>query len=285
MRCRRGIFDVLPLSIAIVLGAGDARAQELRYDLPLDLSIIAAGVVGWTTLEILKADLAPTSCRWSGRTSEGEETLNPIDRGVRNALRWDDTAAAGTVSNVLGFAVAPLVTGGVDALAAAHDSRSRGIGVDVLVVGEASVIALDINQVVKFIAGRERPFVCELPPHKKGTTPQPSDNNVSFFSGHTTATTVVAVSAGTVASMRGYRWAPAVWATGLTLSVATGYLRIAADKHYFTDVLTGAIVGAAIGVLIPFVFHHPDDAPVGATGSALSVSRNVPNVIGVSGLW
>jgi len=33
--------------------------------------------------------------------------------------------------------------------------------------------------------------------------------------------------------------------------VFTGYLRIAADKHYFSDVAIGAAVGTAIGFIIP----------------------------------
>jgi membrane-associated phospholipid phosphatase len=39
-----------------------------------------------------------------------------------------------------------------------------------------------------------------------------------------------------------------VWATGLTLASTVGYLRIAADKHYFSDVVTAAIIGSIVGV-------------------------------------
>ena len=38
-----------------------------------------------------------------------------------------------------------------------------------------------------------------------------------------------------------------VWISALGLASATGYFRIAADKHYFSDVLVGAIVGSLIG--------------------------------------
>jgi membrane-associated phospholipid phosphatase len=48
------------------------------------------------------------------------------------------------------------------------------------------------------------------------------------------------------------------------MAALTGYLRIAADKHYFTDVLVGAIVGSAIGVAVPYFAHRPStDAPDG----------------------
>ena len=41
------------------------------------------------------------------------------------------------------------------------------------------------------------------------------------------------------------------------MAASVAYLRIAADMHYFSDVLTGAIVGSAIGIGIPLLFHSP----------------------------
>ena len=38
-----------------------------------------------------------------------------------------------------------------------------------------------------------------------------------------------------------------IWISALGLASATGYFRIAADKHYFSDVFVGAIVGSLIG--------------------------------------
>jgi membrane-associated phospholipid phosphatase len=66
----------------------------------------------------------------------------------------------------------------------------------------------------------------------------------------------LAISAGTVAHMRGYRHANLLYGGGVALSLATGYLRIAADKHWSTDVLTGWIVGAAVGYAVPRYLHR-----------------------------
>ena len=68
----------------------------------------------------------------------------------------------------------------------------------------------------------------------------------------------LAVASGVVATMRGYRLAPLVWGVGLALASTVGYLRIAADRHYLTDVLAGATIGSAVGFAIPVIFHHPD---------------------------
>ena len=39
-----------------------------------------------------------------------------------------------------------------------------------------------------------------------------------------------------------------------------GYLRIAADKHYLSDVTVGAVLGTLIGAGIPLLFHHASSA-------------------------
>ena len=57
--------------------------------------------------------------------------------------------------------------------------------------------------------------------------------------------------------MRNYRLAPLIWAEGLAVAATTGYLRIAADKHYFSDVLSGALIGSAVGFMVPYLFHPP----------------------------
>jgi membrane-associated phospholipid phosphatase len=43
---------------------------------------------------------------------------------------------------------------------------------------------------------------------------------------------------------------------------------MAADRHYLTDVLTGAVVGGAIGYLVPVLFHGRED---GGQASAVSL--------------
>ena len=38
-----------------------------------------------------------------------------------------------------------------------------------------------------------------------------------------------------------------IWTGAMGLALATGYFRLAADKHYMSDVITGAITGVLIG--------------------------------------
>jgi len=77
----------------------------------------------------------------------------------------------------------------------------------------------------------------------------------SFFSGHTSNT-----AAMTFLTAKLYadfypdsNLKPLVWSTAALIPAATGFFRMRGGKHYLTDVLTGFVVGAAIGILVPEV--------------------------------
>jgi membrane-associated phospholipid phosphatase len=84
-----------------------------------------------------------------------------------------------------------------------------------------------------------------------------TDAYVSFYSGHSSYAFSLAVAAGTVASLRQYPGAGWVWASGLIVASATGYFRIAADKHYLSDVLVAGAGASLVGFAIPYFLHHP----------------------------
>ena len=143
----------------------------------------------------------------------------------------------------------------IDVLAifAHRDDALRGFPVDALLIFEAVFSAMALNQTVKFLAARQRPFVAFISDPEKLLD---TDNHLSFFSGHSTFTMSLAIAAGTIAHLRGYRWGWLVLAIGVPLSLTTGVLRISADKHNFSDVAVGWAVGAAIGFGIPWLFHN-----------------------------
>jgi len=227
--------------------AAEPAGGDLRHDLRVDIPVTLAAAGTAIGLNLAAGSLT-RACRWCDS--------NALDASVRAAWVRADPAPSRTVSD--GFAVgAPVVTLGLAALAAADADRAGDIPLNSLLVAEATSVAMALNAIAKVAFARERPYAHALSADAKATTPSPADNNVSFFSGHTTFTFALATSAGTIASMRGYRAAPAVWAVGLPLAAATGYLRIAADRHYFTDVVGGMLVGALVGAGIPLLFHRP----------------------------
>ena len=262
----------------------DNRPRELAHDTRIDGAITATGAIWLIVSERLKPSLVPEKCRWCYRAADGSDTLNPVDKAIREGLVWKSTRTADVASSVIVFGTEPLSAVGLLVGAAAFDGATSGAALDALLVGEALVVAQTINQVAKFALARERPFVHYLPraPEEvRELTASPSDDNLSFFSGHSTLAFSVATSSATIATLRGYRLAPALWASGLVQAVAVAYLRIGADKHYFSDVTLGAIVGSAIGVGLPLIFHQPKDDE--ATEAAAPAAA--PATFGLSGVF
>jgi membrane-associated phospholipid phosphatase len=246
---RAGLVLLLTLPGAVAR-AQPSEPRELRLDVPIDATIAGVGLIALVLAEtVLKDPLAPDACRWCEPPG--------LDVSVRNALVWDDTHGPEIGSAVTGFVLAPLAAYGTLALAAGLDDRLGESWENALVVTEAFAVTMLVTEIVKGLAGRQRPIA-----HFEGGGLEvggAQEGNLSFFSGHSSLSFSLAVAAGTVASMREYRWAPLVWGTGLAIAALTAYLRIGADAHYFTDVLTGALVGSALGFAIPWLFHRPSE--------------------------
>jgi len=270
---RRGpIVAIATLALSCLLGSR-ARAGEddLHYDWRVDGAVTATAFAFWGGTQLFESRLAAADCRWCDPGS--------LDSSVRGALRWNDTSAANLASNLGAYVFVPLSSLGLLALDTQREGRLDELAGDGLVIAEAVALNGALTQIVKFAAGRERPFVHALPPDQKPLTAHPADNNVSFYSSHTSFAFSLAVSTATVASMRHYRWARVIWGVGLVGAAAVGYLRIAADQHYLTDVVVGAVAGSAIGFGVPYGFHRGAGAlavtPVPGGGALLTVSGHL----------
>lgn len=243
----------------------------------MDAVLTGAAFAGWIGSEALQGDLMSSSCRWCDPPG--------IDSAVRNSLRWSHTKTADTGSDLLAYGVLPVTTVAAYSINAmlegpsAPQSAWRGLFLDLLIIGQATALAADLNQIAKISAARERPAVHAQAPGAQRS----ADDNRSFYSAHTSTSMAIAVSAGTVASLRGYRWAPAVWATLPALSLFAGYLRIASDNHYLTDVAVGALAGASVGFAVPYFLHRPRAlAEPGQTSAVVSVRPFVVTTPGAS---
>lgn len=265
----RQIAAYLVASAALLSSSSDSWAQsrDSRWSPVLDPGVVVLGTAGLVLSEAFKPALAPSSCRWC--------EANEVDSAAKRAFQWNDTAAADTASNWTAFALVPAASLAFDMLAANREGALRRVPVDALIIAEAGVVAADLTEMTKFLVARERPFVHDLAPDEKRQTSQPADNNLSFVSGHTAEVFALAAATGTVATMRGYRWAPAAWIGGGVIAAGTGYLRIAAAKHWLTDVLAGMALGAMVGVAVPLVLHKVQDEPTPASPGGASMTNSV----------
>ena len=251
---------VVALSAACCgLGTG-AWAQEpspagLRYQPALEVPLTVAGVLGSLGPQLLTDETRSWTCRWCDRGADGGPVLNRLDAAARRHWRWDDVEKAhGWSNSTLALALVVPVGGFV----AVRGGVGDGFGEEMLVVLESTALSLAATQGTKYLFRRARPWTRhgQAPP---GDRPGSRESMLSFVSGHSSLAFAVAVSTGSLASLRrdeGREW---VWIGGLTFAASTAYLRVAADRHYLTDVLAGAAVGAAVGWIVPrMVDRRPD---------------------------
>jgi|APLak6261679142_1056127.scaffolds.fasta_scaffold00053_53 membrane-associated phospholipid phosphatase len=257
-------------SLVVALLVSQAAPQKLRWEPRADLPVTGALVTGWLLSEFaFKKQLAPAACRWC-------ET-NGFDTAVRSVFNpnlvpsAEGFGGAHVASNLVGFVALPLSMLGLDALLAWRDGVFvDAFPVDALLIIEATFSALGLNQAVKFAVGRGRPYTVGASPELLAGGHDLADNNLSFFSGHSTFSFGVVASAATVASLRGYRHAWLLWLVGVPLATTTAVLRLAGDKHWASDVLVGSALGLATGILMPTLLHGR--VAVTPMGNGLSVS-------------
>jgi hypothetical protein len=130
---------------------------------------------------------------------------------------------------------------------------------------DAEAMALDafVQGLTSGLTSRERPYSkdeCGDPRFSQTADCVGSNRYRSFFSGHTSTTfTAAGLTCEHHAHLPLYGGGAgdALACVGaLAAAGATGYLRMAADMHYFTDVMTGAAVGSLIGFGAPWLFHY-----------------------------
>jgi membrane-associated phospholipid phosphatase len=223
------------------IAGGGRRAQRNRMALGATRQVIhgsvlaGLGLLAWSAAEYVRVRRGNLrSARWLARD------LNGLDRDGRRLLRWSRPARADRLADALAFGVAPAVCAW--ALRRDGEPLSEVIRRDGIAVTEAAVVAGLVNQLAKQLAMRERPYADGAPRRRLL-----ADRYGSFFSGH--ASSVAVISAAT-AFRRVVEGAPSkrLWVLP-ALPLATAYLRVAADKHYVTDVLAGLAVGASVALI------------------------------------
>jgi membrane-associated phospholipid phosphatase len=254
MPARLGV--VLALVLILAPARASAERLRLRYDPLLDGTLTGAAATLIVLNGVFEADIAPSTCKWCDRDDDGRDTLNGFDaaardlrvENIRPIRRWGDMAI---------WRFLPQVAVGLLWLAASEEGEyDQGI-IDALIALEATTFAAISTQVVRYLVARERPYVHFYTPEERAAERLSADANSSFFSGHASVSFAMAVSAGTISSMRRSKWAPLVWVLGLGLATLASSSRVFADLHYASDVLVGSLFGSAVGFAVPYFLHRP----------------------------
>jgi membrane-associated phospholipid phosphatase len=273
--------------VAVFLALALTAQDRVDVRLPVDLAIASVGLLGYVVPEAAGGGLAPAACRICDGADNsglpgtgGRSSLNGVDAFFHDALTgWLlSRGAANTTSSVLAFGVIP-----AGALAAAWFATgpyaSDGAGFRAaVIVAESAAVSAALVQGVKFVAARKRPFVRYGDGDLSGTySVTASDSRTGFPSGHTALAASAGFSAAMTSTLEDSPAAPWLWAGAALGTVTTGALRIVAEKHYFTDTLTGAAFGAASGIVFPLLHRRggalsSPSVSVGAQGLSLAVS-------------
>jgi membrane-associated phospholipid phosphatase len=256
-----------------------AQADSPRYDPAWHGALAAGGFVGAGLIVWAERGDA-LACHWCGVGPNDMPEAPRIDGWARSRWRWNNEGRAATMSHLAASAAYawPLV-----ALTAVHDGTGGEWGRDQVAALSSLGMAQLAADVTKRAFRRARPGVVF-----DGQPVSRRDDVHSFVSGHTATAFAAVMAAGTIASRRQSQDAPWIWVAGVGLASTTGYLRVAADRHFVTDVLAGAAVGTAVGMLMPRLFdeygastgaiENPAPAIVGLGPAARVSLRGAPPV-------
>jgi len=241
-RSRTLALAALIAAATAALSDRDAAADPRSRERAIRVAAIGAGIVLYAASEIVGKDaISPDECRWC--------SSNRLDAGARDLALWDDTDQARRLGNLIGYGLSPVAASALLLAASTEvpDHPWLAYGDDMIAMFEIVWSTQLVTQIAKISAGRQRPYAH----YGTGQSVPTQEANLSFFSGHSSLTFSIAVGAGVIAHRRGYRLEPVIWAATLAIAATTGYLRMAADRHYFTDVLVGGAAGALGGAFIP----------------------------------
>ena len=242
-----------------------AQSSQPRYDPVWHGSIGAAALVGAGLLVWSERDELPV-CKWCGVDANGQPDAPGIDEWAESTWRRNGHEdRASTISHVTaGVSYAwPLI-----GLTSVHGGFRGEWARDQVVAIESLAVAQFAADAAKRAFRRARPAMVF-----DGAPAQTMDDVHSYFSGHTTTTFAAVVSTATIASRRGSRHATWIWIAGVGTASTTGYLRVAANRHFLTDILTGAAVGTTVGLVMPRLFDEARPAtgePVAAAPPPIS---------------
>ncbi len=194
------------------------------------------------------------------------DDVKKFDRGA--TYNW--SPAAGNGSDIL--AVAIILS---PALLAFSDEVRNDFTPVLPMYFQTLILAEALPLTLKGITQRTRPFVYneDTPLEAKQT----QNAKRSFFSGHTSVAFAMAVFLSTVYSdyHPNSELKPFVWGVSLLAATTVGYLRYAAGKHFPTDIITGALVGSAIGYFVPFIHRTNErdlDISLGINGNGSTLN-------------
>jgi len=249
------------LGLAVVLNTAPARAESpYETDRSQEWLWLGTGLTlsvgGWVASHRIDP-LTPEQIQ-----ALSTDDINSFDRRTMHAFRDDHSGDALAVGSFL----VPL------AFLTRDDMRDDAGTLGVMWL-EATAWAEGLAQVSKAIAQRTRPYAYD--PNAPAELKTQTEARMSFYSAHATSAAMNCFFMAKVFSdySDNHHAEIAMWTGAVLYPVLTGYFRVESGHHFTTDAITGVVVGAAVGYLVP-ALHHRDDsvsvAPQSGGGGGVS---------------
>jgi len=194
---------------------------------------LAGATLSLIALESLQPCIGPEKPRWI------EPPL--LDRNIRNQLIWKNKPRAALFSDLFATTIGFFIIGAP--LIVMPNNLKSGI----FSMVESGIYAELVTRVIKMSTARQRPYS-----YFQTSNNTSSETYSSFISGHTSFSFAIATTSMLMLSQKFPVYKYLISITGLALASSVGYFRIAADRHYFTDVIGGAIVGTICGYAVSY---------------------------------
>ena len=169
------------------------------------------------------------------------EHVNRFDIKVRKSLKWNSNNL-GSASSMSDFLLYGLTLGSIPIIPFfSEDNYYENL------ITRVNILSLNglITNLVKITSSRERPK------YRFNSNKEKSNETYkSFFSGHTSTAFSIGISNALILSKQFPKHSTKIWFSSLSIAATAGYLRIASDEHYASDIIAGSIVGSVIGFFL-----------------------------------
>lgn len=225
-------------------------AVDPGWPTPVEIAVVASASGGAFLATALIDDSGPR--RWTHGFL--------LDDGARDALNAGGSTQS-TVSGVsdamrIGLLIAPLGTAAATFYLADAKTAAQLVAIDL----EAYALSMSTVGLLKAVIRRERPDAaadhCDVRPNDADCVKRVAKN--SFPSSHAADSFVAASLICTEhlsMAIAGRGWDAGICATALGAATTVSIFRVVADRHYVSDIVAGAAIGAFYGALLPSLVH------------------------------
>lgn len=221
------------------------------FEYPSDL--FAIGALSTGAIITATAIKDPTIPKWQGGVLFDEKARTILRAGNTDTRQKIATASDVLDALIIAYPIADPIIYGM------KSSENQDDAIEMSLVNvESYLITAIATSMTKKLAARERPFGenCPGDPMCAGQ----KGRYESFFSGHSafafTGAGLICAHHGAKSIYEGDMADKMACWIAITAATAVGAMRVASDKHYASDVLTGAAIGLFSGYIIPKLTHY-----------------------------